>query len=358
MRTLDVSFQGARYPVHVGRGLLPECARFIGDVDGRACLIATDENAGGLYGEMVKNSLERAGARVKIFSMPAGEDSKSQKWLFKLYDAMLDADITRSGLLAALGGGVAGDLAGYAAATFLRGVPFVQMPTTLLAQVDSSVGGKVAVNLPRGKNLVGAFYAPACVIADTDTLKTLNRRQLLCGMAEIIKYGAICDEELFDRAGSGLENALSNMDGLVCRCLLHKADYVRRDPLDMGARMELNFGHTLGHALENAAGYGAYTHGEAISVGMAEAARWGELLEVSQKGTLARVAMALDALGLPVSAPLMLVEKSLSALKFDKKARGDTINAVLLEKIGHAVTVPLKLGDFVKMAGGRSDENA
>lgn len=352
MKTLEVCFKSEKYPVYVGEGLLSSCGERIGPLGGRACLVVTDDHVSPLYGEAVKKSLADAGARVSTACIPAGEEQKSAARLGGLYDALLDAGVTRSGLVVALGGGVVGDLAGYAAATFLRGVPYVQMPTTLLAQVDSAVGGKVAVNHPRGKNLIGAFYSPACVLADTAALRTLSRRQLLCGMAEVLKYGAICDARLFEMLEKGIENALSDIDEIVYRCILHKEDYVRRDPLDMDVRMELNFGHTLGHALENAAGYGVYTHGEAISVGMAEAARWGEKLGVTEKGAYARMVMALDSLGLPSSAPRELIQKSLRAVVFDKKARGDIINVVLLSEIGRAEIVPLKLSDLAETAGG------
>lgn len=352
MHSLEVSFKNEKYPVYIGEGLFENPEELLPVSEGRACLVVTDETVGRLYGQTVCRSLERLGLRVSLSSVPAGEASKSAQMLDRLYNAMLDAGVTRKDCVVALGGGVVGDLAGYAAATFMRGVPFIQMPTTLLSQVDSSVGGKVAVNLPRGKNLIGTFYNPVCVLADTGALRTLDKRQLRCGMAEVVKYGAICDEELFARAGVDLAQALENITDLAYRCCLSKASYVARDPMDTGCRMELNFGHTLGHALEAAAGYGVYTHGEAISIGMAEAARWGELLGVTPEGVRGQLILALDRLGLPTRAPAPLLEKSIEALRFDKKAGGETLSVVLLEKIGRARVVPVQIDALAQMMIG------
>ncbi len=352
MRALEVSFKNEKYPVYIGAGLFGALDGPLAGLAGRACLVITDENVGALYGKTVCVGLTKLGARVSIISVPAGEASKSADMLDMLYNAMLDAGVTRKDCVVALGGGVVGDLAGYACATFLRGVPFIQMPTTLLSQVDSSVGGKVAVNLPRGKNLVGTFYNPICVVSDTGALDTLDKRQVRCGMAEVVKYGAICDGELFARAAVDLAQALENIDELVHRCCVSKAAYVARDPMDTGCRMELNFGHTLGHALEAAAGYGVYTHGEAISIGMAEAARWGELLGVTPQGVRGRLILTLDRLGLPTRAPKELLLKSVGALRFDKKAGGETLSVVLLEKIGRAKVVPVPVTELVKLITG------
>ena len=240
-------------------------------------------------------------------------------------------------LVIALGGGVVGDIAGYAACTYLRGVRFIQAPTTLLAQVDSSVGGKVAVNHPRGKNLLGAFYQPELVMIDCDTLKTLDARQVGAGLGEVIKYGCIADEALFEKIERlGSREALApELDEIIARCCAIKARYVHEDPHDHGVRMQLNFGHTLAHALENTMGYGVLLHGEAVCIGMVAAAGWGEALGVTPAGTGARIERVLRAYGLPTERDERLTRAHLAAvMALDKKAEGDGVRCVLLTKIG------------------------
>jgi len=306
---------------------------------GRRAAVVADAHTATLFGERVLAALAEAGIKGRLFTVPAGEASKCHEQLLWLYDSFLDMPLTRADLVIALGGGVVGDLAGYAAATYQRGVPLVQIPTTLLAQVDSSVGGKVAVNLTRGKNLVGAFCQPALVIIDPDALDTLAPREFGAGLGEVIKYGCIARAALFERLEglSGREALRSELPGVIARCCEIKASYVRCDPLDHGARMELNFGHTLGHALENALGYGALLHGEAVCVGMVAAASWGEALDVTPRGTSERIAALLAKYGLPVTAPESVsADVLMRAMALDKKAAGDSVRLVLLKGIGRA----------------------
>ena len=267
--------QESRYEIHIGHGLLSGCAPLFAPYRGRRAMIVADEHTAPLYGDALRAQLAAAGVNADLCTLPAGETTKCPEQLSRLYDAFLDAHLTRADLVIALGGGVIGDITGYAACTYLRGVHFVQVPTTLLAQVDSSVGGKVAVNHPRGKNLLGAFYQPELVLIDCDTLRTLDARQVGAGLGEVIKYGCIADAALFEHleALGSREALMPVLDGVIARCCEIKADYVRQDPFDHGVRMQLNFGHTLAHALENAMGYGTLLHGEAVAIGMVAAAR-------------------------------------------------------------------------------------
>ena len=304
--------QANTYDIHIGHGLLKKAAGLLERCRGHRAMIVTDENVAPLYLDAMKAQLEAAGAQASAFVLPAGETTKCMAQLERIYDALIDAHITRQDFVVALGGGVVGDIAGYAACTYLRGVRFIQAPTTLLAQVDSSVGGKVAVNHPRGKNLLGAFYQPELVMIDCDTLKTLDARQVGAGLGEVIKYGCIADEALFEK-----------IERLGSREALH------------GVRMQLNFGHTLAHALENTMGYGVLLHGEAVCIGMVAAAGWGEALGVTPAGTGARIERVLRAYGLPTERDERLTRAHLAAvMALDKKAEGDGVRCVLLTKIG------------------------
>ncbi len=334
----------SRYDIHIGHGLLKTCAPLFSPYKGRKAAVVADSNTAPLYSYALMEQLHRAGIEGSVIILPAGETTKCPEQLAKLYDAFLDARITRADLVIALGGGVIGDIAGYAACTFLRGVHFVQVPTTLLAQVDSSVGGKVAVNHVRGKNLLGAFYQPELVLIDCDTLNTLDERQIGAGLGEVIKYGCIVDEALFARieALGSRANLMPVIDTIIARCCEIKADYVAKDPHDHGIRMQLNFGHTLAHALENAMGYGELLHGEAVCIGMVAAARWGESLGVTPAGTAARIRAVLRAYDLMTDVPEGLSAVDLAAkMALDKKAEGQTVRTVLLTQIGACTGVPL-----------------
>lgn len=334
----------SRYDIHIESGLLSTCAPLFAPYKGRRAAVVADSNTAPLYADALLRQLRLAGIEASAVVLPAGEETKCAAQLARLYDAFLDARLTRADLVIALGGGVVGDIVGYAACTYLRGVHFVQAPTTLLAQVDSSVGGKVAINHPRGKNLLGAFYQPELVLVDTDTLHTLDARQVGAGLGEVIKYGCICDRALFERleALGTRARLMPVLDEVIARCCALKADYVRRDPHDHGVRMQLNFGHTLAHALENAMGYGTLLHGEAVSIGMVAAARWGEALGVTPAGTAQRIKNVLTGYGLMTERPEGLDAGTLAAtMALDKKAEGSTVRAVLLTEIGACTGMPL-----------------
>lgn len=334
----------SRYDIHIGHGLLKTCAPLLAGCKGRKAAVVADTNTAPLYAATLMGQLEAAGASPVLVTLPAGETTKCPEQLAFLYDSFLDAKLTRADYVLALGGGVVGDITGYAACTYLRGVHFIQVPTTLLSQVDSSVGGKVAINHARGKNLLGAFYQPELVLIDCDTLKTLDARQFGAGMGEVIKYGCIADEALFDKLESlgSRENLLPELDGVIARCCEIKADYVRVDPHDHGIRMQLNFGHTLAHALENTMGYGEILHGEAVCIGMVQAACWGETLGHTPAGTAKRIRDILIAYDLPHDMPENLSPAALAAtMSLDKKAEGAVIRTVQLTKIGACKAVPL-----------------
>ena len=346
MPTVSVHAPGqeSRYDITIGHGLLSGCAPLFAPYRGRRAMIVADEHTAPLYGDTLRARMEAAGVSTGLCTLPAGETTKCPEQLSRLYDAFLDAHLTRADLVIALGGGVIGDLTGYAACTYLRGVHFAQVPTTLLAQVDSSVGGKVAINHPRGKNLLGAFYQPELVLIDCDTLRTLDARQLGAGLGEVIKYGCIADAALFERleALGSREALLPVLDEVIARCCEIKSDYVRRDPFDHGVRMQLNFGHTLAHALENAMGYGTLLHGEAVAIGMVAAAHWGESLGVTPAGCAERIKQLLVAYDLMTECPEGLSPDALAAtMALDKKAVGSTVRTVMLTGIGACTAVPL-----------------
>ena len=333
-----------RYCIHIDSGLLSACAPLFSAYAGRRAAVVADENTAPLFGEALLSQLRAANVDASLITLPAGETTKCTDSLLALYDAFLDRHLTRADLVIALGGGVIGDLTGYAACTYLRGVHFVQVPTTLLSQVDSSVGGKVAINHPRGKNLLGAFYQPELVVIDCGTLDSLDARQVGAGLGEVIKYGCIADRALFERIESlGSREALwPHMHEIVARCCEIKARYVHEDPHDHGIRMQLNFGHTLAHALENAMGYGTLLHGEAVCIGMVAASGWGERLGITPTGTQARIRALLEAYGLPTQVPQGLSADALAAtMALDKKAEGKTIKTVILTDIGACKGVPL-----------------
>lgn len=333
MRNVFVDAENGKYDIVIGNGILSD-APLKNYTD---YVIVTDDVVHPLFGKYFPDA--------KWIILSSGEASKSMRNLEMIYQKLMEYGIDRRGAVAALGGGVVGDIAGFAAATFKRGVAFIQYPTTLLAQVDSSVGGKVAVNLEGGKNMVGAFYQPAAVIADTGALETLDSRQYAAGMAEVIKYAYIYDKNLHKT----LMDSSGRIEDIIGRCCEIKADYVKRDPYDTGARMQLNYGHTIGHALETVAGYGTFLHGEAVAMGMVYAARLGEALGVSPKGLAEDTQILLKKYGLPVSAEPGILEEALKILLADKKAEGSRISFVLIDEIGHAVTPKLEAGEIQKI---------
>ncbi|MBQ7486798.1 MAG: 3-dehydroquinate synthase [Clostridia bacterium] len=339
MPVIPVNIPGktTAYSVFIESGLLSRSSHYFTSYTGHKAAVISDTNVAPLYADILLSELRSAGVEPFLITLPAGETTKCSANLDRLYDFLLDHRITRSDIVIALGGGVIGDLTGYAAATYLRGTRFIQVPTTLLAQVDSSVGGKVAINHPKGKNLLGAFYQPELVIIDTDTLGTLDSRQVGAGLGEVIKYGCILDAPLFERIErcGCRENLVPLYPEIIARCIELKAQVVSEDPLDTGLRMILNFGHTLAHAIENAAGYGTVLHGEAVCIGMVAAAGWGETLGVTPSGTADRIRRLLTALDLPVSLPESLTPDCLfPSMALDKKSLGKDIRVILLDDIG------------------------
>jgi 3-dehydroquinate synthase len=352
MKTVHVDLGPRSYDVLIGRGLLDRTGELMrketrcdlpNSIETKPILVITDPSVKSHYFEKAWNSLSRAGyinlSGYDPEFTPVSEERKSLETAGKILRTLAQHRVSRSGTIVALGGGVVGDLAGFVAATYLRGINFVQVPTTLLAMVDSSVGGKTGVNLPEGKNLVGAFHQPKLVVADLDTLKTLPASEFSAGMAEVIKYGAIKDKALFDRVAKGVKPDDSDLDEIVEKCVAIKARIVEDDEFETkGQRALLNFGHTIGHAIEKATGYNTYLHGEAIALGM-RAAAW---LSVWQAGLPEAEAREIEASLIANHLPVTLkseVDRAaiLSALGNDKKVAVDGLNRwVLLKKLGEA----------------------
>jgi len=340
MRTVTVHASTA-YPVHIGGGLLGRCGELLARElpPPRACAVVTDSTVGPLYAARTVRSLQDAGYRVHLYTFPAGERSKNLITYSNILDFFAEKGLTRTDFAAALGGGVTGDMAGFAAATYQRGIDYAQIPTTLLAASDSSVGGKTAVDLPAGKNLVGAFHQPKLVVCDTDTFSTLPEEAFADGVAETLKHALIADGDFFRfLTEDGLEGRLEET---VQRNVEIKAAVVAGDEFEHGGRKLLNFGHTLGHAIEKLSGYTA-THGHAVAVGMVLAARAGERLGYSPAGVLGAVLSANRRYGLPVDCPYAAGELYAAATG-DKKRQGDHIDVVVLKEIGRAETVRLDM---------------
>lgn len=339
MKTLTVALPGREYDILIEKGLLTragECCKAVLP-KARRLAVVTDSNVAPLYLEQLTQSLEGAGFAVKGITVPAGESSKSLEMLGYLYHEMLSFGLSRTDAVVALGGGVVGDLAGFAAATVLRGVDYVQIPTTVLSQVDSSVGGKVAIDLPAGKNLAGAFWQPKLVLMDPNCLNTLSDKIFSDGMAEVIKYGCIREGAFFaflDQCG-GRAGVMEHIEQVLYTCCDIKRQVVLADERDTGLRMILNFGHTVGHAFELAGHYEDWTHGQAVAAGMVWAARLGELLGVTPAGTRQTICGVLEKYDLPTHIPCpwdIMVE----AIGLDKKRAEGGISFVLLDKLGWA----------------------
>ena len=329
----------ASYDVVIGSGALEELPGRLG----AACpaaryAVVADATVAALYGEAVTARLIAAGLDTRLFTFPAGEAHKTRATWADLTDALLAARIGRDGAIVALGGGVTGDLAGFVAATYLRGLPFVQVPTSALAMIDAAVGGKTAVDAPAGKNLVGAFHQPRLVVADTDTLRTLPAAGLADGLAEAVKHGVIADAEYFgvleERANAILARDAGVLEHVVARSVAIKAAFVAADPREAGRRAVLNFGHTVGHALEAAAGF-ALPHGAAVAAGMVAEARLGERTGRTEPGTAARITAAVTRFGLPATPPPGLeVSALIDRMRSDKKVRAGALRFALPAAIG------------------------
>lgn len=341
VRTVKVPLGNRSYLIKIGEGLLRElgshCAR---RGLGSRCAIITDINVGKRFAKPAFDSLVREGFDPALLVVPAGEAAKSIKSVSICYNQLASHRLERKSFIVALGGGVVGDLAGFVAATYLRGVPFVQVPTTLLAQVDSSVGGKVGVNLKAGKNLVGAFHQPRLVLCDLDTLKTLPEREFRSGLAEVVKYGVIYDAELFRRIELEGDRLLARdaklLTAVIARCCDIKAAVVGKDETEAGLRQILNFGHTIGHAIEAISGYGKYLHGEAIAIGQTLAARLSASVAGLPQSDAIRIGNLLAGLGLPNCIRLTGSQKErlFAAMSLDKKVSNGEIKFVLARRIG------------------------
>jgi len=340
MQTLRLALGERSYPIHIGAGLLGEPELYRPHVRGKRVGVVTNRVVAPLYLERVQRALEKAEARVVPVLVEDGEQAKSWSVLDRVFDALLAARLGRDALLVALGGGVIGDLAGFAAAVYQRGIPFLQLPTTLLAQVDSSVGGKTAINHARGKNMVGAFHQPLAVIADVASLDTLPERELRAGIAEVIKHGFILDLEFVGWLEANLEKLLAReraaLEHAVRRSCELKAQVVAADERESGLRAILNFGHTFGHAIEAGAGYGEWLHGEAVAAGMAMAAELSVRAGLLSASDAARVKALIARAGLPLRGPALAPERYLELMQVDKKAAAGEVRFVLLEGLGRA----------------------
>ena len=341
--TLTINTKFQKCPITIESGLFSNIGNILGqNYPGKKLVIITDENIYHRYDALLKKQFGATHCNSDIIVLPSGEGSKSFNTLKVIYKRLLDFQVTRDDVLIALGGGVVGDITGFAAATFLRGVDFVQIPTTLLSQVDSSIGGKNAVNLPEGKNMIGTFYHPSSVYIDPDFIKTLSDFSLADGMAEVIKYGCIADADLFsDLIRMSSFHYADLMESIIYRCCLIKKQLIEQDERDHGVRMLVNFGHTLGHAIEHH-GNGKYGHGQSVAMGMQITTEKSEALGFTAINTSAMLKEILLSYNLPVALPDGMDKEELiiTAMR-DKKRRGDKINLILLEKIGKAYLHPI-----------------
>jgi 3-dehydroquinate synthase len=341
MQTIRVALDARSYPVHIGAGAIDAEALYRPHLRAGRVAVVSNAVVAPLYLERVKAALARAGAPPALeVLVEDGEHAKSWPVLERVFDQLLAARMGRDGILVALGGGVVGDLAGFAAAVFQRGIPFIQVPTTLLAQVDSSVGGKTAVNHPRGKNMIGAFHQPAAVIADVGTLATLAERELRAGIAEVIKHGFALDAALVAWLEKNMARLLARdaaaLAHVVRRSCELKAQVVSADERESGARALLNFGHTFGHAIEAGAGYGVWLHGEAVAAGMVMAAELSVRAGLLPAADAERVRRLVRLAGLPAAGPALAPERYLELMAGDKKAAGGRGRYVVLQNVGRA----------------------
>ena len=341
MQTLTVSLADRSYPIHIGNGLLSQFELILPHLKRKQVAIVSNTTVAPLYMNALAQPLREAGISVIEIILPDGEAYKNSETLQTIYDHLLQNRCERNTTLIALGGGVIGDLTGYAAATYLRGVPFIQVPTTLLSQVDSSVGGKTGINHPLGKNMIGAFYQPKLVLADIDTLKTLPQRELSAGVAEVIKYGLIRDADFFDWLETNM-SALMAVDNAVTsyaiyRSCQNKAEVVAADEHEQGERALLNLGHTFGHAIENAMGYGVWLHGEAVATGTVMAADLSQRMGWLNAAEVQRIKTIMQAAKLPIEAPDFGAEEYLRLMQLDKKVSDGRIRLILQQAIGKAV---------------------
>lgn len=361
MRTVTVT-ASSQYQVMIQKGILRECGNLISEIaDPCTVAIIADDKVDALYGNIVHASLMYAGFSVSRFTFPHGEASKNPAILEEILEFLAAQEFTRSDRILALGGGVTGDLAGFAAAVYLRGISFIQVPTTLLAAVDSSVGGKTGINLKGGKNLAGAFHQPAMVICDPEVFLSLSEEEFRNGLSEMLKYGVIGDPGLFEklesgRYGSPREDSLSELEEMIETCVCMKRDIVAEDEFDTGRRQLLNLGHTLGHAIEKESHY-EISHGQAVAMGMYLMAKAAERAELCPEGVGERIRLALERNGLPWKCDFSPGEIARSTLS-DKKRRGDTIHFIFPRKIGSCSIVPVSVGAVRDLVSDAMGEDA
>ncbi len=337
MKRLRIDLDDRSYDILIGRGLLSRLAEFIPERPSRA-VVVTNPEINRLYGDKVRQSLESFGIDFSFVEIPEGEAHKTLDDANRVYDHLLEGNFDRKTLMIALGGGVIGDLTGFVAATYQRGVPYVQVPTTLLSQVDSSVGGKTAVNHPQGKNMIGAFYQPRAVIADLDTLKTLPPDEFRCGLAEVVKYGVIEDPDLFSYLEENVDSILAldpdRLAHLIQTSCAIKARVVEKDERESKYRMVLNYGHTLGHAVEALTHYDRFKHGEAVAIGMVFAAELSRFLGNCDEKTVIRIKDLIEGFGLPTQLPKFDPGDYIASMRHDKKAQSNKIRFILVRKVG------------------------
>ncbi len=340
MKTLQVDLGIRSYPIYIGENLIQNHELFAPHVRGHLSIIVTNPTIAPLYADQVENALKQIGQQVVRVIIPDGEAHKNWETLQLIFNGLMEAGADRKSTIIALGGGVLGDMAGFAAASFMRGISFIQIPTTLLSQVDSSVGGKTGINHPLGKNMIGAFHQPVAVIADLRTLTTLPSKELAAGLAEVVKHGAIADAGFLSWIESHISNLnvcdLSAMEHAVLRSCEIKSTIVAADEKEIGIRAHLNFGHTFGHAIEAGMGYGDWLHGEAVGCGMVIACELSKELGYLTALEVNRLTHIISELHLPITPPIWPVKKYLDLMSHDKKAEQGTIKYVVLEKLGQA----------------------
>jgi 3-dehydroquinate synthase len=340
MNTLQLDLGERSYPIHIGSQLLDQAGLYKKHIKGTFTAVVTNETVAPLYADRVVKTLEGIGQKVKLIVLSDGEAFKTWEVLQKIFDGLLENSADRKTTLVALGGGVIGDMTGFAAACYMRGIRFIQVPTTLLSQVDSSVGGKTGINHPLGKNMVGAFHQPQAVIADLDTLKTLPPEELAAGLAEVIKHGAIADYEFLSWIEKS-QDALNNCDPVamefaVRRSCEIKSQVVAQDEKEGGIRAILNFGHTFGHAIEAGMGYGSWLHGQAVGCGMVMAADLSVRVGLLSNADASRLKKIIQALHLPTQPPKLGVDRFMELMSVDKKAEGGEVRYILLNGLGQA----------------------
>lgn len=349
--TMTINMNSRKYPVIIESGLFNTIGQTLGEhFAGKKIALITDEHIYKVYGEFLKKQLDQSLCDWEIITLPAGDTSKSFDTLTVIYKRLIDFQLTRDDVIVSLGGGVTGDISGFAAATFLRGVDFVQIPTTLIGQVDSSIGGKNAVNLPEGKNMVGTFYQPTHVFIDPDFVKTLSDYHMADGMAEIIKYACVADADLFSDLIRMRNHRDANLiESIIYRCCLIKKQLIEQDEKDQSIRMLTNFGHTIGHAIENLYDYRIYGHGQAVAIGMQTITEHSEVMGLTGINTAAMLKEILQEYGLPAELPQGIDKELLAetAMK-DKKRRGNKMNLVLIEKIGKGYIYPIEKTEIRK----------